>query len=147
MQEKRLCTVAAGLLYNLTDEAMRACNPSTQWVLATNGDNLYARDAFQTVVNAPTTSDVVALDYYSRYHRTTGPPCARFAASEGTPPCKENRCQRCACCQQLAVQHAWLVSHPARATTQPEAAVALSLTSAAVRCVSVTEVSMSEVLR
>lgn len=81
----------AGLLYNLTDEAMRACPPSTQWVLATNGDNLYAKDLFRTVIDAPADADVIALDYYSRYQRTTGPPCARFAASRGLPPCKQNR--------------------------------------------------------
>ena len=90
----------AGLLYNLTDEAIRACPPSAQWVLATNGDNLYARDAFQAVISAPADADVVALDYYSRYQRTTGPPCARFAASPAAAPCKENRCHQCTCCQR-----------------------------------------------
>ena len=81
----------AGLLYNLTDEAIRACPASTQWVLATNGDNLYSKDMFQTVMDVPGDVDVIALDYYSRYQRATGPPCTRFAASEGAPPCKENR--------------------------------------------------------
>ena len=83
----------AALLYNLTDEAIRVCPPSTQWVLATNGDNLYAKDAFQAILDAPEDADVVALDYYSRYQRSTGPPCMRFAASSKAPPCKENRYQ------------------------------------------------------
>ena len=103
-----------GLLYNLTDEAIRACPPSTQWVVATNGDNLYARDMFQTVMDAPANADVVALDYYSRYQRTTGPPCARFAMSKGAPPCKENRCASSApavmCCQQHCCSLAWLTT-------------------------------------
>ena len=91
-QQYRRTTAIAGLLYNLTDEAIRACPPSTQWVVATNGDNLYARGMFQTVMDAPANADVIALDYYSRYQRTTGPPCARFAKAEGAPPCKQNRC-------------------------------------------------------
>ena len=86
-------TLLAALLYNLTDEAIRVCPTSTQWVLATNGDNLYAKDAFQTILDAPEDIDVVALDYYSRYQRSTGPPCTRFAASSVAPACKENRSQ------------------------------------------------------
>lgn len=81
----------AGHLYNLTDQAIRACPASTKWVLVTNGDNLYSKDMFQTVMDVPGDADVIALDYYSRYQRATGPPCTRFAASEGAPPCKENR--------------------------------------------------------
>ena len=72
-------------------------------MLATNGDNLYSKDMFQTVMDVPGDADVIALDYYSRYQRATGPPCTRFAASEGAAPCKENRLQLISnpqCCAQ-----------------------------------------------
>ena len=79
-------------LYNLTDEAIRACPASTRWVLATNGDNAYAGGFFQALLQAPADADVVAFDYHSRYRRSTGPPCARFEQLGGLPACKLNRC-------------------------------------------------------
>ncbi|EIE21685.1 hypothetical protein COCSUDRAFT_56879 [Coccomyxa subellipsoidea C-169] len=60
-----------GLLYNLTDQAFRACPASTEWVLATNGDNLYADTFFDRIMTAPKEADVIAFDFYSRYHRVT----------------------------------------------------------------------------
>ena len=78
-------------LYALTDEAIRACPPSTRWALATNGDNAYADGFLEALLRAPPAADAVALDYHSRYHRSTGPPCTRFERRPGTPPCKRNR--------------------------------------------------------
>jgi hypothetical protein len=74
----------------LTDEAIRACPLSTEWVLATNGDNLYAHEFFERVMSAPLESDVVAFDFYSRYQRLTGPPCLRFQTSPSQHACKPN---------------------------------------------------------
>lgn len=82
------------LLYNLTDEAIRACPPSTQWVLATNGDNEYA-DTFFEQIQSSQGSDVVAFDFYSRYQRSTAAPCERFAQAPGLPACKPNKLQWC----------------------------------------------------
>ena len=44
----------------------------------TNGDNVYHTDAFASLAAQPD-ADVVAWDFYSRYHRPTGVPCDRFA--------------------------------------------------------------------
>lgn len=55
-----------GRLYNLTDDAIRACPPDTRWLMVTNGDNRYDAGAMAAVAAAPADSDVVALDYYSR---------------------------------------------------------------------------------
>ncbi|KAK9840401.1 hypothetical protein WJX74_009271 [Apatococcus lobatus] len=82
------------LLYNLTDEAIRACPPSTQWVLATNGDNEYA-DTFFEQIQSSQGSDVVAFDFYSRYQRSTAAPCERFAHAPNLPACKPNKLQWC----------------------------------------------------
>ncbi len=79
-----------GLLYNLTDEAIRACPSSTKWVLATNGDNEYADTYFEELQKSAET-DVVAFDFYSRYQRSTAAPCERFSKAEGMPACKPNK--------------------------------------------------------
>ena len=79
-------------LYNLTDDAIRACPPTTEWVVVTNGDNEYADSFFQTLLETAPDEDLVAVDFYSRYQRPTGPPCTRFAAADGYPPCKPNKC-------------------------------------------------------
>lgn len=78
-------------LYNLTDEAIRACPPTTRWVVITNGDNEYADSLFDTLLQTGVDKDIVALDYYSRYQRPTGPPCTRFAADDDLPHCKTNK--------------------------------------------------------
>lgn len=80
-------------LYNLTDEAARACAPGTEWVVFTNGDNEYHEDAFAMLDGI--TGDAVAWDMYSRYQRPTGVPCERFQAAAGVPPCKVNRMRWC----------------------------------------------------
>ena len=77
------------MLYNLTDEAVRACPRSTKWVVITNGDNEYSSTLFEELDHHPD-ADVVALDYYSRYQRPTAKPCERFAAESGKPACKQN---------------------------------------------------------
>lgn len=78
------------LLYNLTDEAIRACPPSSEWVVVTNGDNEYADTLFATLLATPPDDDIVALNFYSRYQRPTAAPCERFLP--GGPVCKVNRC-------------------------------------------------------
>ena len=80
------------LLYNLTDEAIRACPPSTEWVIVTNGDNDYADTLLSTLRDSPKGSDIIALDYYSRYQRPTAAPCHRFQQEANKPHCKSNRC-------------------------------------------------------
>lgn len=82
-------------LYNLTDEAIRACSPNTTWLVVTNGDNHYDGDFMTVLSSSPPDADLVIFDYYSRYQRPTGPPCERFAAIEGYPLCKENEARLC----------------------------------------------------
>ena len=77
------------MLYNLTDEAVRACPRTTRWVVITNGDNEYSSDLF-TELESHAEADLVALDYYSRYQRPTAKPCDRFAAEIEKPACKQN---------------------------------------------------------
>eukprot|EP01024_Parvocaulis_polyphysoides_P035578 TRINITY_DN3153_c0_g1_i1.p1 TRINITY_DN3153_c0_g1~~TRINITY_DN3153_c0_g1_i1.p1 ORF type:complete len:375 (-),score=48.81 TRINITY_DN3153_c0_g1_i1:204-1208(-) len=81
-------------LYNLTDEAIRVCPRNSEWIIVTNGDNLYASNLFEKVV-ATKNADLIALDYYTRYQRATGIPCERFQKEEGKPPCKVNHLQWC----------------------------------------------------
>jgi len=84
-------------LYQLTDEAVRACPPSTEWVVITNGDNTYDLKFVEEVLSTPDAYDVVALDFYSRYQRPTAPPCTRFAANkdDSMPKCKSNELRFC----------------------------------------------------
>ncbi|DBB10253.1 TPA: hypothetical protein ACH3X3_001818 [Trebouxia sp. C0006] len=82
------------MLYNLTDEAVRACPRSTKWVVITNGDNEYSSTLFEELDHHPD-ADVVALDYYSRYQRPTAKPCERFSAEPGKPACKQNLLRWC----------------------------------------------------
>ena len=77
------------MLYNLTDEAVRACPRTTKWVIMTNGDNEYSSTLFDEL-GQHTDADLVALDYYSRYQRPTAKPCERFAAEPTKPACKQN---------------------------------------------------------
>lgn len=77
------------MLYNLTDEAVRACPRSTKWVIITNGDNEYSSTLFEELEQHGD-ADLVAMDYYSRYQRPTGKPCERFAAEGHKPACKQN---------------------------------------------------------
>jgi hypothetical protein len=53
------------------------CSPETEWVVFTNGDNVYHKEAFATL-HAEDDAEAVAWDFYSRYHRPTGIPCERF---------------------------------------------------------------------
>eukprot|EP00882_Tetradesmus_deserticola_P018564 GHRQ01019939.1.p1 GENE.GHRQ01019939.1~~GHRQ01019939.1.p1 ORF type:complete len:144 (+),score=32.35 GHRQ01019939.1:1188-1619(+) len=70
-------------LYNLTDEAIRACPRNTRWVGVTNGDNDYD-PKFLSVLVQQQDAEVVAFDYYSRYQRPTGA-CAKRCCM--TLPC------------------------------------------------------------
>lgn len=38
-----------GTLYNLTDDAIQVCPPSTKWLVVTNGDNEYGENFMQLV--------------------------------------------------------------------------------------------------
>lgn len=68
-----------GTLYNVTDDAIRLCSPSTPWVVVTNGDNLYGRSFISTILaTADEDTDLVSFDFYSRFNRPTMPPCDRF---------------------------------------------------------------------
>ncbi|KAI8108278.1 hypothetical protein M9434_006305 [Picochlorum sp. BPE23] len=68
-----------GTLYNMTDDAIRLCSPSTTWVVVTNGDNLYGRSFISTILaTADEDTDLVSFDFYSRFNRPTMPPCDRF---------------------------------------------------------------------
>lgn len=82
-------------LYNLTDAAIRACPSHAKWVVVTNGDNTYDPTFLEEVLAAPPDSDVVAVDFYSRYQRPTAAPCERFEEGPGLPPCKENDMRFC----------------------------------------------------
>jgi hypothetical protein len=61
-----------------------------RWVVVTNGDNEYASTAFSEIIAAGH-ADIVAMDFYSRYQRSTGPPCSRFSQADNLPPCKPNK--------------------------------------------------------
>jgi hypothetical protein len=86
-------------LYNLTDDAIRLCSPSAEWIVGTNGDNLYGRSFVENIINASQEdprADLVAFDFYSRYQRPTMPPCDRFSSQRSkSPPCKRNTLQWC----------------------------------------------------
>ena len=78
---------AAEKLSNL--QAIRACPRDTRWLIVTNGDNEYASDLFAQI--APhSDAELVALDYYSRYQRSTALPCERFKQEADAPACKQN---------------------------------------------------------
>ncbi len=84
-----------GKLYNLTDEAIRACPKETTWVLVTNGDNDYDAKFLSEVAAVGDDVDLIAFDFFSRYQRPTQTPCERFAAGEGVPNCKQNELSFC----------------------------------------------------
>lgn len=48
-----------------------ACPGDTEWVVVTNGDNDYAPSFFDHI-SAATNHDLIAFDFYTRYHRSTG---------------------------------------------------------------------------
>lgn len=81
-------------LYNLTDDAVRACPRGTRWLVVSNGDNDYD-PSFLSVLAEQHGAEVVAFDYYSRFQRPTAVPCERFAAGPGLPPCKTNELRWC----------------------------------------------------
>lgn len=49
-----------------------ACPANTEWVVVTNGDNDYASSFFSRLAAAKGGADLIAFDFYSRYHRATG---------------------------------------------------------------------------
>ncbi len=65
-----------------------ACPQDTEWVVVTNGDNLYD-PAFLEVLTQPESDrvDIVAFDYYSRYQRPTGGRGGSRAAASAPRAC------------------------------------------------------------
>lgn len=52
-------------------QCFAACPANTEWVVVSNGDNDYAKTFFSRI-GAVKDADVIAFDFYSRYHRATG---------------------------------------------------------------------------
>ena len=50
---------------------LTACPANTEWVIVTNGDNDYA-STFLSRIEGVQDADLIAFDFYSRYHRATG---------------------------------------------------------------------------
>mmetsp|Transcript_7006 Transcript_7006/g.13794 ORF Transcript_7006/g.13794 Transcript_7006/m.13794 type:complete len:521 (-) Transcript_7006:400-1962(-) len=82
-------------LYNGTDSAVYiGCSPDAEWLVVTNGDNLYGESFIQVLSEVESSVDVVAFDYYSRYQNISGKACDRFrfrpalsaAAGASLPP-------------------------------------------------------------
>lgn len=86
-----------GALYNVTDNAIRLCDPRTKWVVATNGDNLYGRGFLSRIFEAANDdTDIVSFDFYSRYQKPTMPSCDRFTALYNEKRnCKQNTMRWC----------------------------------------------------
>jgi hypothetical protein len=85
-------------LWNATDRAIAACSPKTEWVVITNGDNLYGKGFLKSVLkrSASTEIDLIAFDFYSRFNRPTMPPCERFCPQYNPGNmCKENLLRWC----------------------------------------------------
>lgn len=65
-------------LYNLTDRAIQQCSADSNWLLVTNGDNLYHEEFFNYL---DPMYDIIAYDFYSRWYRhlqSALPPCERL---------------------------------------------------------------------
>lgn len=74
------------------------CNPSSKWVIITNGDNLYGKSFLAEIAaeSAAHGADIIAFDFYSRYTRPTMPPCERFMNDERYKSnCKKNHLEWC----------------------------------------------------
>lgn len=66
------CAPCAPTPLLLPPARLAACPPSTEWVVVTNGDNVYDSAFVEELLKAPVDADVVAVDFYSRYQRPTG---------------------------------------------------------------------------
>lgn len=86
-----------GALYNVTDNAIRLCNPNTRWVVATNGDNLYGHSFVSRIFEVGNNdTDIVSFDFYSRYQKPTMPSCDRFTPKYNKGyNCKKNTMKWC----------------------------------------------------
>ncbi len=71
------------------------CSADTEWLIVTNGDNEYASTLYAELEATPDDVDLLAFDYYSRYQRSTGPPCYRFSPGTMAPKCKRNLLKWC----------------------------------------------------
>lgn len=63
--------IPVNLQRQLVFGAAAACPSGTEWVVVTNGDNDYAPSFFDHI-SAATHYDLIAFDFYTRYHRSTG---------------------------------------------------------------------------
>lgn len=59
------------LLFDCGTLYTAACPANTEWVVVTNGDNDYASTFFSRIARVQG-ADLIAFDFYSRYHRATG---------------------------------------------------------------------------
>eukprot|EP01031_Cornospumella_fuschlensis_P029716 gene29716-35876_t len=65
-------------MYNLTDRAIQLCSADSNWLLVTNGDNVY-HEEFLNYLDPM--YDIIAFDFYSRWYRhlqSSLPPCERL---------------------------------------------------------------------
>ncbi len=70
------CGAVAAVLYVVADLhplafCTAACPRNTEWLMVTNGDNLYDATFMSEVVKRKT-ADVVTFNYYTRFQRVTG---------------------------------------------------------------------------
>jgi hypothetical protein len=84
-------------LWKATDFAIQACHPKTEWLVVSNGDNIYGKNFVHSVLReSASRTDLIAFDFYSRFNRPTMPPCYRFAPSYNhLNNCKENFLRWC----------------------------------------------------
>lgn len=64
---------------------LTACPANTEWVIVTNGDNDYASTFLKRLEDVQN-ADLIAFDFYSRYHRATG---ATISCSHSLPTVRE----------------------------------------------------------
>ena len=86
-----------GVLYNVTDSAIRLCSSSSEWVVVTNGDNLYGKSFVSRILEmAEPSTDIVKFDFYSRFNKPSMPSCDRFTPEYNRQvPCKRNTLRWC----------------------------------------------------
>lgn len=83
-------------------QCFAACPANTEWVVVSNGDNDYAKTFFSRI-GAVKDADVIAFDFYSRYHRATG-------ASQPPASCTVHRThhvQAYDCHEEAAASEPW----------------------------------------
>lgn len=84
-------------LWNATDFAISLCSPETEWLIVTNGDNIYGKSFLRTVFDKDKEGiDLIAFDFYSRFNRPSMPACERHTpALNPESSCKTNLLKWC----------------------------------------------------